>query len=50
MILNEHQQATLFNAIKSGNLGGGMNGNVQFKIRGTDLIGVLDNEQSRRRG
>lgn len=47
MILNKHQQSTLFNAIKSGNLGGG---NVQFKIRGTDLIGVMDNERSRRRG
>lgn len=48
MVLTKGQQTTLFNAIKSGNLGGG--GNVQFKIRGTDLIGVINNEQSRRRG
>lgn len=48
LILNEHQQATLFNAIKTGNLGGG--GNVQFKIRGCDLVGAIENEQSRRRG
>lgn len=47
MILNRHQQSTLFNAINSGKLGGG---NVQFKIRGTDLIGVINNEQSKRRG
>lgn len=47
MILNKHQQGMLFNAINSGKLGGG---NVQFKIRGTDLIGVINNENSRRRG
>ena len=47
MILNKHQQGMLFNAINSGKLGGG---NVKFKIRGTDLIGVIDNEHSRRRG
>lgn len=41
MILNKGQQATLFNAIKSGNLGGG--GEVQFKIRGADLVGTLNN-------
>ena len=48
MILSKHDQATLFNAIKSGNLGGG--GQVTFKIRGTELPGVLNNEMSRRRG
>lgn len=48
LILNRHQQATLFNAIKTGNLGGG--GNVQFKLRGCDLLGAIQNEQSRRRG
>ena len=48
MILSKHDQATLFNAIKSGNLGGG--GQVTFKIRGTELLGVLNNEMSRRRG
>ena len=48
LILSRHDQATLFNAIKSGNLGGG--GNVQFKLRGCDLIGAIQNEQNRRRG
>ena len=48
MILNKGQQATLFNAIKSGNLGGG--GNVQFKIRGCDLVSVLENEARRVKG
>ena len=48
MILSKHDQATLFNAIKSGNLGGG--GQVTFKIRGAELLGVLNNEMSRRRG
>ena len=48
LVLNRQQQATLFNAIKSGNLGGG--GNYQFKIKGCDLIGVLQNEQKRRKG
>lgn len=48
MILTKGQQATLFNAIQSGNLGSG--GNVQFKIRGSDLIGVINNEHSRMKG
>ena len=48
MILTKGQQLTLFNAIKSGNLGGG--GNVQFKIKGTDLIGVINNTNSKMRG
>ena len=48
MILTKGQQATLFNAIANGDLGGG--GNVEFKIRGADLIGVIENTQSRRRG
>ncbi len=47
MILNKGQQSTLFNAINSGNLGGG---NVEFKIRGADLIGTINNYNSRRRG
>ena len=49
MVINRHDQATLFNAIKRGNLGGG-GGNVQFKIKGCDLVGVIQNEQSRRKG
>lgn len=48
MILTKGQQSTLFNAIKSGNLGGG--GNVQFKIKGTELIGVINNTNSKMRG
>lgn len=48
MILTKGQQATLFNAIANGNLGGG--GNVEFRLRGTDLIGAIENTQSRRRG
>lgn len=48
MILTKGQQTTLFNAIKSGNLGGG--GNVQFKIKGTDLLGVINNTNSKMRG
>lgn len=48
MVLTKGQQATLFDAIQSGNLGGG--GNVEFKIRGADLIGAIENTNARRRG
>ena len=50
MILNKHQQATLFNMLngKGGTVGGG--GAVDFKIRGADLVGVLNNYQGRVRG
>lgn len=47
MILNKAQQGTLWNML---NGKGGIGGNVQFKIRGADLIGVINNENSRRRG
>lgn len=47
LILTKGQQATLFNAIQSGNLGGG---NVEFRLRGADLIGAIENTQARRRG
>lgn len=47
MILNKHQQSTLWSMI---NGKGGVNGNVNFKIKGSDLIGVINNETSRRRG
>ena len=47
MILSKHDQATLFNAIKTGKLGGG---NIQMKVRGCDLVSVINNEMSRRRG
>lgn len=48
MILTKGQQTTLFNAIKSGNLGGG--GNVQFEIRGDKLVGCIKNYQNKMRG
>lgn len=47
MILNKAQQGTLFSML---NGKGGMGGNVNFKIKGADLIGVINNENSRRRG
>lgn len=47
MILTRGQQATLFNAIQSGNLGGGK---IDLRVRGCDLVSVIENEQSRRRG
>ena len=47
MILNKQQQANLL-AIANGKSVGG--GEVTFKIRGTDLIGAINNEMSRRRG
>lgn len=41
LVLNKHQQASLWNMI-NGKGGAGV-GNVQFIIRGTDLVGVLNN-------
>ena len=46
LILNRGQQSKLFKMINNGGTGG----NVEFKIRGCDLIGAINNEQSRRRG
>lgn len=45
MILNQRQQSTLFKAIHDGNIGGNGNGigQVEFKLRGTDLIGLAKN-------
>lgn len=48
MILTKGQQSTLFNAIKSGNLGGG--GNVQFELRGDKLVGCIKNYQNKIKG
>lgn len=42
MILNKGQQSNLFRMINNGGVG---NGEVQFKIQGKDLIGVLRNER-----
>ena len=47
MILTKGQQGTLFKAIQSGNLGGG---NVNFVIRGADLVGAINNYNKRSRG
>ena len=40
LILNKGQQGTLYKAIASGNLGGG---GGEWRVRGTDLIKVIDN-------
>lgn len=47
MILNSTQQGRLWNTIQQGhtNTNSAMNGNVQFKISGRDLVGVLSNHQ-----
>ena len=47
MLLTKSDQANLFAAIKSGNLGGGK---VDFRIHGSDLIGVIKNTNLRTRG
>ena len=46
MILNHQQQAQLWNAISSGSVGGG---EVQFRIQGQQLVGVLNNYNSKYR-
>ena len=46
MILNPKQQSNLFNALDSGGATGGMQ-NVEFKISGTELKGVLKNTESK---
>lgn len=44
MILNKAQQTNLYNALKNGNgIGGGGSNQVEFKISGTTLKGVLNN-------
>lgn len=43
MILNKGQQYNLFKLLDGGSIGNGTNGNVQFKISGKDLVGVLGN-------
>ena len=44
MILNGKQQANLFNAINSGRMGAG---DVTFRIEGRDLVGVIQNHNSK---
>ena len=48
MILNGRQQKNLLDMANG--KGGVGSGKVEFKIRGTDLIGVMNNEMSKRRG
>lgn len=48
LILNPAQQRNIL-ALANGKAGIG-GGEVQFKIRGSDLIGAINNEQSRRKG
>lgn len=44
MILNRNQQSNLYRAIKNNNIGGGgLGGNVEFKISGSTLKGCLNN-------
>lgn len=43
MILNQKQQANLFRLLDSGVTGSSGAGNVEFKIRGQELVGVLNN-------
>lgn len=47
LILTKGDQATLFNAIRSGNLG---SSGGEWKVRGCDLIKVIDNTRNRMRG
>lgn len=42
MILNKNQQGNLFRLIQNGSIGG-LNGDVQFRISGKDLVGTLNN-------
>lgn len=44
MVITRGDQRTLFRAIKTGNFGNG-NGNVEFIIRGDQLVGVLSNHR-----
>ena len=47
MVLTKSQQKTLFDIANGKGAGGGQ---VEFKIRGTDLIGAIKNTESRMRG
>lgn len=47
MILNRNQQNNLYRAIADNNLGGGRGGNVTFTIKGSDLVGTLNNYNSK---
>lgn len=47
MILNKSQQGALYNALASGSLSGG---GGEWRVRGTDLIKVINNTQNKLRG
>ena len=47
MILNKSQQGALYNALASGSLSGG---GGEWRVRGTDLIKVINNTQNKMRG
>lgn len=47
LVLNKGQQNRVFDLINQGTSPSPMNGNVQFKISGRDLIGVLSNQQNK---
>ena len=47
MILTKGQQGTLFAMLNGKH---SMGGNVEFKIKGADLVGTINNYQARRRG
>jgi hypothetical protein len=46
MVLNKRQPSNLFNAINSGNIGGGTVSTVQFKLRGADIYGSMKTYQA----
>lgn len=52
MILNKQQQATLFGMLNGSNSSalGKNGGQVEFKIKGADLVGTINNYNSRKRG
>ena len=47
MVIPKGDQARLWNFIKGGSTGGGR---VEFVLRGSDLIGAINNEVARRKG
>lgn len=49
LVLNKHQQNRLYNTLQQGQSTSSapMGGNVQFKISGRDLVGVLSNHQNK---
>lgn len=48
MILNKSQQSRLWNFVNSGGIGGGGYTEVNLKVKGTDLVGVLNNYNAKK--